>query len=186
MQRRLFRIAAGAAIACIVLAPALIWSGQRSQPTKDVTGEDLIFSKEPPVFTVGPPMTAAALAEREAEKRLSLPDAEARAREFFIGSGSPAHRPPLVPADRTSSGIVGGPSLTRAELQKLVAIRRGASEPREDRSTWPNKREHKAEKIHIPLRPLGAEGLTPGERAKLEASRALQDGARRDGGGRSR
>lgn len=185
MQRRLFRIAVGTAIACVVLAPALIGNGQRSQPANSVAGEDFVFPKEPPVFTVGPPMTAEALAARETEKRLSLAEAEARAREYVVGSNA-GNRPPQVPEDRTPAGGAGVPSLTPTELQKLTAIRRGASEPREDRSAWPKKREPKPEKIHIPLRPLGAEGLTPGERAKLEASRALQDGARRDDGGRSR
>jgi len=186
MQRRLFRVAIGTTIACVVLAPALIGSGQRSQPAKGVAGEDFSFSKEPPVFTVGPPMTAEALAARETEKRLSLPEAEARAREYTIGSSSAGNRPPLVPADRTPPGGAGGPSLTPAELQKLAAIRSGASDPREDRNTWPKKREPKPEKIDVPLRPPGAEGLTPEERAKLEASRALEDGTGRGEGGRSR
>jgi hypothetical protein len=186
MQRRLFRVAIGTAIACVVLAPALIRSGQRSQPTNGVAGEDFVFPKEPPVFTVGPPMTAEALAEREMEKRLSLPEAEARAREYIIGRGSPGHRPSQAPADRTSPGSVGGPSLTPADLQKLAAINRGAFQPREDRNTWPKKSEPKREKIDVPLRPLGAEGLTPEERAKLEASRAPQDNAGADEGGRSR
>jgi len=186
MQQRLFRIAVGTAIACVVLAPALIWSGQRSQPAISAAGEDFFFSKGPVVFTAGPPMTAEALAAREMEKRLSLPEAEARAKEYTIDSNSPGFRPSPMQVDRPSPGSVAGRSLTPAELQKLAAIRRGAVQPREDRSTWPKKREPRPEKIDVPLRPPGAEGLTAEERAKLDASRALQGKVRRDEGGRSR
>jgi hypothetical protein len=186
MQRRLFRIAVGTAIVCVVLAPALIWSGQWSQPTNSVAGEDFVFSKQPPVFTVGPPMTAEALAVREMEKRLSLPDAEARTGEYILGNGSPGHRLSHMPSDRTSRGSVGVPSPTPAELRKLDAIRRGAFQPREDRNTWPPKPDVTPEQIDVPLRPPGAEGLTPEERAKLEASRTPRDKADCDEGGRSR
>lgn len=186
MQRPLKRVVIAAVLVCTVLAPALIWSDQRSQPAKGVAGEDFGFSKEPSVFTLGPPMTAEALAEREMEKRLSLPEAEARAREYIIGGSSPGNRPSPRSANRTSPGSVDGPSLTTAELQKLAAIRRGAFQPREDRSTWPKKLDPKPEKIDVPLRPLGAEGLTPEERAKFEASRELQDKTGADEGGRSR
>jgi len=186
MQRRLFRIAVGTAIACVVLAPALIRSGQRSQPAKGEVGGDFGFSKEPPVFTVGQPMTAEALAERELEKRLSLPEAEARAREYTIGSGDPGYYRLPTPAQRTSTGGVAGPDLTQAEQEKLSAIRRGAHRLREGRDTWPPKHDPKPEKIDVPLRPPGIEGLTPEERAKLEASRAPRDNAGGDEGGRSR
>lgn len=186
MQRRLFRIAVGTAIACVVLAPALIWSGQWSRPAKSVAGGDFCFSKGPVVFTAGPPMTAEALASREMEKRLSLPEAEARSREYATGSGSPGYRPAPVPAERMSGGDAGGPGLTPAELEKLDAMRRAVLRPHEDRGAWPPKPDRKDTKLDVPRRPPGADGLTPGERAKLDAARALQEGAGGDEGGRSR
>jgi hypothetical protein len=187
MKRQLFHVAIAAAIVCVVLAPALIWSGQKPS----AAGEDLNFYKLPPVFTVGPPMTAEELATREMEKRLSFPEAEAWAEAYAIEVDRPRVHPSNAPSRTEALGSmdhrsIDHPGLTPAELEKLVAIRSGALQFRDDRSTWPHKTDFKPEKPDLPLRPPGPEGLTPEEKAKLEASRARQDKANRDEGGRSR
>jgi hypothetical protein len=136
MRKPLLRVALAAAIACAVLAPALIWGGQRPQsilPSQD-------FYKGPPVFTIGPPMSPEELAAREHQKLLSLPFRE-------------IEPPPPIALDPE-----------RLSPQK------------EDR-VLPND---------APLRPLGEEGLTPQERAKLEAARAVFGDQAGDEGGRSR
>jgi hypothetical protein len=136
MRKQLLRGAIAAAVACVVLAPALIWSGQ--QPQTPLQNHD--FYKGPPVFTIGPPMTPQELAAREREKLLSLPS-------FW--------NPPQAPIECRPEPL------------------------------FP-KKEDRLIPVDAPLRPLGEEGLTPSERAKLEASRAALGRAAGDEGGRSR
>jgi hypothetical protein len=182
MKRQLFHVAIAAAIVCVVLAPALIWSGQRSS----AAGEDFGVFKDLPFFTVGPPMTAEELASREAEKRLSILEGQT----WFGDNASDFNRPETPPSEppreTLTSPAADRPGLTPTEMAKLAAIRSGAFQPREDRGTWPPKPELQVEKLDVPLRALGPEGLTPEEKSKLEASRARGEKAGRDEGGRSR
>lgn len=180
------RIAMAASIVCVVLAPALIWSGQRPQPANEAPGEDLGVFKEPPFFTVGPPMTPEELAAREMEKHLSLLEGQAWFGEYGAAIGQPGSGPSDVRPETVSPNATDHSGLTPAELEKLAAIRSGALQPRVDRGTWGPKPVLQAEKLDAPLRPLGAEGLTPEEKTKLEAFRARQQQAGRDEGGRSR
>lgn len=182
MKKQLFRIGLAAAIACVVLAPVLIWSGQRPQ----TANEDRSVYKEPPFFTVGPPMTPEELAAREQEKRLSILEGQAWFGEYARDLNRPEARASDVPPETVSPPTTEHTGLTPAEREKLAAIRSGAFQPREDRGTWGPKPELQVKKLDVPLRPLGPEGLTPEERAKLEASRAREEKAGRDEGGRSR
>jgi hypothetical protein len=175
MRKTLFRVALAAAIACVVLAPALIWSGQRPQTALDEPG---VF-KEPPVFTVGPPMTAKELAAREQEKLLSIAQGEWWCEEYTPRSEQTS--PPPEVTRGTAAGYTG---LTPAELEKLAAFE---NRPPESIQYKPGpldpKKEDRVLRFDAPLRPPGEEGLTPNERAKLEASRALE---KKDEGRRSR
>jgi hypothetical protein len=179
MKTKLVRIALAAAIACVVLAPALIWSGQRPQTALDEPG---VF-KEPPVFTVGPPMTPKELAAREQEKILSIAQGQ-----WWSEAYAPRAQHRFPPADDTSplpeTEYTG---LTPAELEKLAAYK---NRPTESLEFTPGpldpKKEDRVLRFDAPLRPLGEEGLTPSERAKLEASRVFEKKAAGDEGGRSR
>ena len=179
MRKTLFRVALAAAIACVVLAPVLIWSGQRPQTALDEPG---VF-KEPPVFTVGPPMTPKELAAREQEKILSI--AQGR---WWSEAYAPRAEHRFPPAnDNSPLPETEYTGLTPAELEKLAAYK---NRPTESLEFTPGplgpKKEDRVLRFDAPLRPAGAEGLTPQERAKLAASRALDRKAAGDEGGRSR
>jgi hypothetical protein len=184
MRKALLRVSLAGAIACAILAPALIWSGQRPPTGID---ERSVF-KGPPVFTVGPPMTPGELAARELEKRLSIFEGQTWTNEYPAGVERPRARPSDVPPEITSLPTTDHPGLTPAELEKLAAIRSGCFGPRdkENQGTWGPKPELQVPRYDAPLRSLGSEGLTPEEKAKLEASRARERRANGDEGGRSR
>lgn len=192
MRKRLLHFAPAVAMVCVVLAPALIWSGQRPQPTNEPANVDQDVFKGPPVFTVGPPMTPEELAAREQEKLLWILDAQNRARENLTAAGRFHTLAAQDPSENVVFPKAGDfsstehPSLTPAELEKLAAIRNGSLQPRQDRGMWAPKEEPRPLKYDAPLRPLGFEGLTPEERAKLDASRARDKEASGDEGGRSR
>jgi len=179
MRKRLFRFALAAAIACVVLAPALIWSGQRPQSAPQI--QDVY--KGPPVFTVGPPMTPKELAAREQEKLLSIARGEWWSEEY--ATRTERRIPPVT--DSASLSATAYKGLTPAELEKLAAFQ---NRPPEFIEFTPGpldpKKEDRVLRFDAPLRPLGEEGLTPKERAKLEASRAFEKKAEGDEGGRSR
>jgi len=176
MKTKLVRIALAAAIACVVLAPALIWSGQRPQTALDEPG---VF-KEPPVFTVGPPMTPKELAAREQEKLLSIANGQWWSEEY-----APRHDHRIIPTPSdTPLPVIEHPGLTPAELEKLAAFQNRPPESIEYKpGPLDPKKEDRVLRFDARLRPPGEEGLTPNERAKLEASRALD---KKDEGGRSR
>jgi len=176
MRKPLFRVALAVAIACVVLAPALIWSGQRPQTGSDERG---VF-KEPPVFTVGPPMTPKELAAREQEKILSIAQGQWWSGEYV----SPPERRFLDVPGTASLPKAEHTGLTSAEIQKLAAFQNRPPESIEYKpGPLDPKKEDRVLRFDAPLRPPGEEGLTPNERAKLEASRALD---KKDEGGRSR
>jgi hypothetical protein len=176
MRKTLFRVALTAVIACVVLAPALIWSGQRPQSTPQ---EENVF-KEPPVFTVGPPMSPKELAAREQEKLLSIAQGQWWSEEYAPTNDN--RFPPVNESTPLPNKEYTG--LTPAELQKLAEFQNRPPESIEYKpGPLDPKKEDRVLKIDAPLRPLGEEGLTPQERAKLEASRALE---KKDEGGRSR
>jgi hypothetical protein len=166
MKKSLLRVALAAAIACVILAPALIWSGQRMQSTPP---EENVF-KEPPVFTVGPPMTPKELAAREQEKLPSIAQGQWWSEEYAPRAD---HRfPPVNESTPLPNKEYTG--LTPAELQKLAAFENRPPEFIEYKpGPMDPKKEDRVLRIDAPLRPPGEEGLTPQERAKLEASRAL-------------
>jgi hypothetical protein len=176
MRKPLLRFALAGAIACAILAPALLLSGQR--PLSALQGQDIY--KGPPVFTIGPPMTPAELAAREQEKLLSIAQGEWWSGEYV---SSPERRYLDVPGT-ASLPKAEHTGLTSAEIQKLIAFQ---NRPPESIDYKPGpldpKKQYPVLRNDAPLRPLGEEGLTPQERAKLEASRTLD---KKDEGGRSR
>jgi hypothetical protein len=192
VRKPLFRVAIVVAIVCVVLAPALIWSGQRPELPKEPANVDQDVFKGPLFFTVGPPMTPEELAAREQEKFLSILEGEARARESLEATRRfqtpPSDAPPeaIRFPEAPDLPATGHPGLTAAELEKLAAIRSGALKPRGNPGVWGPKPEMKLPTYDAPLRPLGFDGLTPEEKAKLEASRVRDGKAAGDEGGRSR
>jgi len=177
MRKPLLRFALAGAIACAILAPALLLSGQR--PLSALQGQDIY--KGPPVFTIGPPMTPAELAAREQEKLLSIAQGEwwsgdyvSRPERSFVPSQDAA---PL-PANQDKG-------LTPAELQKLARYQNRPPQPVEWKpGPMDPTKQYPVLRNDAPLRPLGEEGLTPQERAKLEASRAVDPAKTGDEGGR--
>ena len=166
MRKPLLRVALAAAIACVVLAPALLLSGQR--PLSPLQGQDVY--KGPPVFTIGPPMTPAELAAREQEKLLSIANGRWWSGEYV----PPPERSLLQPPERTSPPKTEYQGLTLAELQKLSDYQNRPPEPIEWKpGPLDPKKQYPVLRNDAPLRPLGEEGLTPQERTKLDASRAL-------------
>jgi hypothetical protein len=182
MKKRLFHVGIAMAIVCVVLGPALIWSGHGPHATRQATNEDQGFFKEPPFFTVGPPMTPEELAAREQEKLRSIREGQT----WFQDEAPMIDHPSDERGDAGPLPATEHKGLTPAELEKLAAIRGGALKPREDRGMWGPKPEVHLPKFDAPLRPLGSEGLTPQERAKLEASRSREAKANGDEGGRSK
>ena len=176
MKKRLFRAAMAAVIVGVVIAPALIWSGQKT----DTTGRDPVAFKEPPVFTVGPDMTPQALASREREKLLSILEGQAWSKEY---------EPTIEGLRAIPRGVAPTPvaeytGLTAAEREKLVKLRSGESQPGEV-DAGP-KKEQPVLRFEGPPRVPGPEGLTPQERAKLDACRKLESRVGNGEGGRSR
>ena len=179
MRKPLLRVALAAAIACAVLAPALIWGGQ--WPQSALQNQDVY--KGAPIFTVGPPMTPKELAAREQEKLLSIARGEWWSGEYV----SPPERRYLDVPGTASLPKAEHTGLTSAEIQKLIAFQNRPPESIEYKpGPMDPKKEDRVLRIDAPLRPLGEEGLTPNERAKLGASRALDPAKAGGEGGRSR
>ncbi len=164
MKRRVFRLALGAAIVGAILAPAIIWSGNRATDSaaRDAT------TKLPEVSTVGLKMTPYVLTPLERQK-LTLP-----------AFSSP------MPLDHLYESLPGvaarseGPysGMTQAELDKLAAWRARTSEGKADGAAKKISTEKGPVSTveNVPRAP-GIEGMTPEERAKLEAY--SQEGGRR-------
>lgn len=130
-------------VGAVLLIPAIIWSGMRQN------------DKMPAVSTVGPEMKSYILTASEREK-LRLPVTV-----------------PSAPMDLSSFAMVAnagvgkdrGTGMTQTELDKL-AQRRHA--PHQSQAYTPDNGNPFATIENIPRAP-GIEGLTPQERAKLEA-----------------
>ncbi len=179
-------VAIVAATACVALAPALIWSGQSSH-RQSAAGGDPFVHKQPPLVTVGPPLTAAELAARERENaRLMLEGKDRVADQAHPAVDQvpiglfPWMAPKVEPLPLTTAT-----GLTAKELEKFAMMESGALQRGKDPGVWGPKPEPPIEKLDVPLRPLGLEGLTAQEKAKLEASRrAVKPESRTDEGGR--
>ena len=102
MKKRLFHVSIAAVALCVLLAPALIWSGHGPQATKEASNEDQGVFKEPPFFTVGPPMTREELAARELEKLRSIRESQA-----WFQDDATAVDLPWPPRADTDPGIWG-------------------------------------------------------------------------------
>ena len=156
MRNRLVRVAVGAAILGAIVTPAILWSGK--QTTDAATRE--ATAKLPEISTVGTEMQPYVLTPAEREK-LKLP-------AFWSPSTSD------FPHEAKRGVIVRSegpyPGMTPAELEKLAACQaRG----------WDGTLSSAPKTIHelpgpvptfgnVPRAP-GIEGMTPAERAKLEA-----------------
>lgn len=135
-------------VGVVLLVPAIIWSGMRQ-------GNQRVAVKMPDVSTVGPEMKPYILTASEREKLRSpvtVPTAAMDLSSFAMVANPEA-------------GTSQGTGMTHAELDKL-AQRRNA--PRQKELYMPNKSKPFATIENIPRAP-GIEGLTPQERAKLEA-----------------
>lgn len=143
-------------VAVVLLVPALIWSGKRAT---DAATRDADV-KLPEISTVGPEMTPYILTPAEREK-LKLP-----------AFSSPIPFDDLHKAE--PKAVVGsvGPyaGMTPAELDKLAAWR---ARPQQGMAsgtpTAPLRETKPVSTIEIVPRAPGIEGMTPAERAKLEA-----------------
>lgn len=164
MRSRVFQLATVAAIAVLILAPAIIWGGRRA--SDNATREAAV--KVPEVSTIGPEMTPYVLTPAEREK-LKLP---------VFSSPSPFDFP--YGAEPKAVGESHGPypGMTPAELEKLAAWRARVRElgvSGTPRVTTPER--EPVSTIEMVPREPGIEGLTPAEKAKLEAH--LREGGRR-------
>jgi len=156
MRNRVVQLAIGAAIVGAVLTPAVIWGGRRTIGT--TTMEAVV--KLPEISTIGPEMTPYALTPWEREK-LTLPAFSSPIPLDYLSEALP-------------SVVVRGqgryPGMTRAELDKLAAWRARTWEG--TASGTPESVSHERNSIStiemVPRAP-GIEGMTPAERAKLEA-----------------
>lgn len=156
MKSRIFQLAIGAAIVGMVLAPAVIWSGK--QTIGSTTREAAV--KLPEVSTIGPEMTPYVLTPAEREK-LKLPAFSSSIPLDYLYEAGP----------KAVAGSRGPyPGMTPAELDKLAAWQA---------RTWDGtvagmpktivRDREPISTIGIVPRAPGIEGMTPVERAKLEA-----------------
>jgi len=115
-------------------------------------------------------MTPKELAAREQEKLLSIANGRWWSEEYV----PPPERSLLQPPEPAFPPTTEYKDLTSAELQKLAAFQNRPPESIEYKpGPMDPKKEDRVLRFDAPLRPPGEEGLTPSERAKLEASRAL-------------
>ena len=143
-------------VAAMLLVPALIWSGKRATDAATRDADD----KLPEISTVGPEMTPYVLTAAEREK-LKLP-----------AFSSPIPFDYLHKTEPTAVvGSVGPyPGMTPAELEKLAAWQaRSPHGMASGTPTAPLRETKPVSTIEIVPRAPGIEGMTPAERAKLEA-----------------
>ena len=156
MRNRLVRVAVGAAILGAIVTPAILWSGK--QTTDAATRE--ATAKLPEISTVGTEMQPYVLTPAEREK-LKLP----------------AFSPPTssaFPPEAKRSTIVRSegpyPGMTPAELEKLASWQaRGWDETLSSAPSAIHELAKPVPTFDIVPRAPGIEGMTPAERAKLEA-----------------
>jgi hypothetical protein len=156
MKSRRHAVIVTGIVAAVLLIPVLIWSGKRATDT--ATGEAAV--KLPEISTVGPEMTPYVLTPAEREK-LKLP---------AFSSPTPVDYPskPELKAVVGSTGPY--PGMTPAELEKLAAWRsRPAQGMASGIPTAPLREPKEISTFEIVPRAPGIEGMTPVERAKLEA-----------------
>jgi hypothetical protein len=142
--------------ALVLLVPALIWSGKRATDTAATEAA----VKLPEMSTVGPEMVPYVLTPLEREK-LRLPAYSSTMPFDYLHDTRP-------------TAVVGSkgpyPGMTRAELEKLAAWQ--ARSYQEMAIGTPNALVREREPIStiedVPRAP-GIEGMTPAEKAKLEA-----------------
>ena len=138
-------------VAAVLLVPVIIWSGMQ----QSAAGTHRGVSKTLPVMTVGPEMTPYVMTPLEREK-LALP-----------AWSSPVPMDVMsIDVPKATIGSKGPyPGMTPAELDKLARWKEPA------RHTYPVTPEEKepVSTIEAVPRARGIEGLTPLERAKLEA-----------------
>jgi hypothetical protein len=155
-QRRHVLVVTGI-VTILLLVPALIWSGKRaiSAETRDAT------LKLPEVSTVGAEMKPYVLTPGERAKFASAACESAIPLEYLY--------------DREAKAIVKSeesyPGMTPAEIEKLAAWRARAMKSTANGAPtvmMPERQPLSTIEI-VPRRP-GIEGLTPAEKAKLEAS----------------
>jgi hypothetical protein len=147
-----------------ILTPAIIWGGRRAIDT--ATREAAV--KLPEISTIGPEMTPYVLTPAEREK-LGLPAFSSSIPLDYLYEAGPKA---LV----SSRGPY--PGMTPAELEKLAAWRARVRElgvSGTPRVTTPEG--EPVSTIEMVPREPGIEGLTPAEKAKLEAH--LREGGRR-------
>ena len=152
MQGHRRRLIVATVIAAVLLVPAIIWSGMQQSDARAPKG----VSKIPEVATIGPAMTPYVMTAQEIEK-LSLP----------------AWSPPIlmdimrVEEPKSTIGSEGPyPGMTQAELDKLAQWR--ASTRSTDQAATTEQQKPFSTIVNVP-RARGIEGLTPQERAKLQA-----------------
>ena len=164
MRSRVVRLATVVGIAVVILAPVIIWGGKRATDT--ATRE--AAAKRPEVSTIGPEMLPYVLTPAEREK-FNLPACESAVPlERLYDRGARA----TVESEGPYTGMMP------AELEKLAAwearVRElaGSGKPA---LAAPEKKPMST--IEIVPRAPGIEGLTPAEKAKLEAN--LREGGRK-------
>ena len=156
MRSALVRLVIGAAVVGLILVPAVLWSGKRA--VDSATREAAV--KLPEFSTVSPELTPYVLTPLEWEK-LDLP-----------AFSSPI--PPEYLRQAEPGVVVGGkgpyPGMTEAELEKVAAWRDRMQEGTDDgtQEASPASKAPISTIENVPRAP-GIEGMTPAERAKLEA-----------------
>lgn len=143
-------------MAGLTLAPAILWSGRQAIDP----GTRTAAVKLPEVSTIGPEMTPYVLTPWEREK-LTLPAFSTPIPLDYLSDALPS----------VVAGSQGPyPGMTRAELEKLAAWRARTWEGTASGTPETVSHERKSiSTIEIVPRAPGIEGMTPAERAKLEA-----------------
>ena len=158
MKSRRHAVIVAGVVALVLLVPALIWSGMRA--TDAATREAEI--KLPEVSTVGPEMIPYVLTPAEREK-LKLPAFWSPIPLDYVSKPEPK---PVVGSQAPY------PGMTQAELDKLAAwqarLREQAESGVPQAAQAPRERQPVSTIELVPRAP-GIEGMTPAERAKLEA-----------------
>lgn len=152
MQNHRRRLLIPAVIAAVLLVPAIIWSGMQQGDATTPKGMTKIVD----VKTVGPVMTPYVMTAQEKAKTAmpvwTAPDPMDNTRtvepKSTIGSKGPY------------------PGMTQAELDKLAEWR---ASPAPVNPAIPTPQKEPKSTIVTVTRPPGIDGLTPQERAKLEA-----------------
>jgi hypothetical protein len=159
MQRNKRRWIVAVLVAAVLLVPAIIWSGMQqdaARPAQPTMPKGI--SKMPEVVTVGPEMKPYVMTAAE-QSKLSQPISSPLILDDLMRMDAPDA--PDVPIRNEGPY----PGMTPAELEKLARWRESAqpTQPAPTETTEP------VATIEPVPRARGIEGLTPQERAKLEA-----------------